>query len=194
MAKLLLQVNPRIALFPSSNLLTPESRPRQDAIRLERALANIGAVEVRIVDEPQRPRERLVVVASSCRLNHGAVLGVGTGQSEGHAVVVARNDPVDQNQYVSRENNWGMRHTHQYQLVPLLVGMMFQRTLGSRGPRVFPVQGPSLRVAWGSASLGVSLRADEEVLRSGYVLGDHFGAIIFLAIVESDVASCVVGP
>lgn len=51
-----------------------------------------------------------------------------------------------------------MRDTYQYQLVPLLVGMMFQRTLGSRGPRVFPVQGPSLRVAWESISIAPSLQ------------------------------------
>jgi hypothetical protein len=58
------------------------------------------------------------------------------------------------NQFVELEL-WGRRRrrpidrTYQYQLVPLRVGMMFQRTLGSRGPRVFPVKAPSLRVAWG---------------------------------------------
>lgn len=89
------QNKPQIAFFFLSSLFSYQARFGALSRHLERSLSDIRALEVQIVHEPQRPRKRLVVIASPSRLDHGAVLGVGAGQSEGHALVVAWDDLVD---------------------------------------------------------------------------------------------------
>lgn len=71
------------------------SQPHHTGDQSERPLANVRAVEHRIIGKQQAPRERLVVVPSPSGLDNSLVLGFAPGQCKPHALVVNWNDPSD---------------------------------------------------------------------------------------------------
>lgn len=61
--------------------------------RSERTLANVRAVNRRVVGEQQAPRERLVLGVQRRGLDDSVVLSLGTSQRKTHGLVVRRDDP-----------------------------------------------------------------------------------------------------